>query len=648
MCTAAEKRLEELFVAGGDLSHALGAYESRAGQHDMAREVLRALTNARVLIAEAETGIGKTIAYLLPILLSGKKTIISTATKTLQEQIAAKDIPIIEKTLRRPISTVILKGRKNYLCLRRFERFRAQGTLAFPGDVTRLAEIEAWATKTETGDRFEVTGLPDASPLWDEINSSTDNCLWMNCPHVGNCFIIKNRKAAQDADIVITNHHFFFADLTLKTRAGFSFLPRLDAVIFDEAHHVAQIATSYFGVSVSTYRIDGLIKDLIGELSGETRAVKKLLDHAFLMKKHADVFFGAMSAEITGERRVRIGKSFYRDADIAHARKLKDSVMALGAKIDEYFYGSEVASSFNRRCVEVADDLDFLLTMPDRDFVFWVEAKNRGTLLSASPIRIDRELANTLFKNLDTIIFTSATLSISDSFDYFRAELGIGYGATSQRFRSPFDLKNQALLFVPRSTPEPGSPGFVPAIAPLISDLLVASGGRALVLFTSFKNMGELYESIGSNQPFSVMMQGEAPKGELLRRFSDDVSSVLFATASFWEGVDIPGEALSLVIIDKLPFDPPGEPLIDARLEHLRENGINPFLDYQLPRAILALRQGFGRLIRSKNDRGVLAVLDSRLYTKQYGRVVFENLSEFAYTDDLGKIRHFFANECKF
>jgi ATP-dependent DNA helicase DinG len=639
-----EKSVFDFFSPGGGLSRVLPQFELREGQREMALAVLDALMNNHTLVVEAGTGIGKTLAYLLPALLSGRRVIVSTATKNLQEQICEQDAPAIARALKAKLSVVHLKGRRNYLCLRRFFRFQAQGTFSFKEEAVLFRAIEKWATRTQTGDRAEIEKLPDEYRAWEEISSTPDTCLGSSCSFFDRCFVTRIRRRAQSADLVVVNHHLFFSDLGIREKGGAGILPHYEAVVMDEAHHVEETASSYFGVFVSSYRVDDLLRDLVRELTYEKIEAKDLLEIGSRTEGAARDFFTGISSRLTAgdSGKFRIREGFYTIDDRRRAEALKEWLFVLKSRILELGTEAESILSLAWRAGELSDDLDFIVTMPDREYVFWCEVRGRGVFLAATPIRVAQELERTLFRNIDTLIFTSATLAVAGDLDFFTSRIGLPRSPHGLILQSGYRMDEQALLYVPRNIPDPGNPAFVSAIGSMILDLLSHSRGRALLLFNSIKNMMDVSAIITDKLPVRVMVQGTAPRGVLLKNFREDVTSVLCATVAFREGIDVPGEALSLVVIDKLPFDPPTDPVIEARLEYLADEGKNPFMDYQLPRAVLLLKQGLGRLIRSKSDRGVIGILDPRLHRRRYGRVFFESLAEYPCTDDIDDVRGFF------
>lgn len=623
--------VESLLGRGGAIATAFDRYEHRPEQLRMALEVERTLERTGYLLAEAGTGTGKTLAYLTPAALSGRKVVISTATKTLQEQIFFKDVPLLRDRVGLKFEVAYLKGRQNYLCLHRFEAF---DQAARPGreEAEVWRGVRGWALRTQTGDRAELD-LPEAWTGWPQLSTTSETCLGAKCPLYEPCFVTRTRKAAEEADVLVVNHHLFFADLALRTSGpGMDgILPRCDAVIFDEAHAVEDAATSYFGSGLSNFRVEDLITDAQKALRARDDRAGLLAALALKVKGSADAFF----RELPGALHLAPGESVrLTDRSLERLTPAAEGVVeALGA-LGAAAQGHEEPElkTIARRAADVAADLEFLRRAESREHVFWAELRGRGLFLRAAPIDVAQELRRRLYASVDTAIFTSATLTADRSFDYFASRMGLrGAGAETLgpvrtvSVPSPFDYPNQAALYLPPRMPEPNAPNFVASVAEEIVKLAKLTDGRAFALFTSLRNMEQAYQLCRNRLPYRVLLQGERPKSVLLELFRQE-PSVLFAAHSFWEGVDVPGAALSLVIIDKLPFASPGDPLVAARIEQLKERGLEPFSAYQLPEAALALRQGFGRLIRTRDDRGIVAILDRRLISKAYGQAFLRSL----------------------
>ncbi len=609
--------MEEIFGKRGLLAEGLESYEYRPQQVEMAEALWRALTEGGDLIVEAGPGTGKTFAYLVPALYSGKRVVVSTGTKNLQEQIFFKDIPLLREILPIQLKVAYMKGRENYLCWHRFELFNRQPLFKAMEEASLFGEVKKWASRTQSGDRSELQGIPDEFATWGEICCSRDYCLGTECPDYKRCFLTRMRQEAAQAQMIVVNHHLFFADLAIRDVGG-EVIPRYKRVIFDEAHQLEEVITNYFGLTISNYRVEELARDVRRELAKGDRPTAGLQGAVDdLLGKAADLFY-----LFQGEERYRL-----QELDPMVASLLSDikrSLNALREVLMKKPWGDEIASLI-RRTQELQGDLEFILSMGDPTYVYWCENRVRGTFLRASPIDVWPELSRRLYPRVEAMVFTSATLSTQGGFDYFRERLGLAE-ADELILSSPFDVQNQVVIYLPEGLPDPNSPAFPKAAAGQIKSILEVTEGRAFVLFTSYKNMREVYGILRGRLPYRLLIQGEGPKHLLVEEFKADLHSVLFATSSFWEGVDVPGEALSCVIIDKLPFDPPTEPVVQARIERIASQGGNPFYQYQIPSAIIALKQGLGRLIRNKEDRGVLSILDSRILTKGYGKLFLQSL----------------------
>lgn len=609
--------MEEVLGKRGLLAHGLDAYEYRPQQVEMAEAVWRALTEGGNLIVEAGPGTGKTFAYLVPALYSGERVVVSTGTKNLQEQIFFKDMTLLREILPVEFRVAYMKGRENYLCWHRFELFDRQPLFKALEEASLFGEVKRWALKTKSGDRSELQGIPEDFATWGEICCSRDHCLGTECPDYKRCFLTRMRQEAAEAKVIVVNHHLFFADLAIRDVGG-EVIPRYKRVIFDEAHQLEEVITNYFGLAVSTYRVEELARDVRRELAKGGKPVAGLqgvVDE--LLRKAADLF-----SLFQGEERYRLQE--LDPMAVSLLSDIKRGLNDLRGILAKAPWTEEIASLI-RRTQELGGDLEFVLSMGDPTYVYWCENQGRGTFLRASPVDVWPELSRRLYPRIETMIFTSATLATQGGFDYFRERLGL-VQAEELILPSPFDLRNQIVIYLPAGLPEPNSPAFVQAAAGQIKSILEATEGRAFVLFTSYKNMREVYGILKGRLPYRLLLQGEGPKHLLIEEFKADLHSVLFATASFWEGVDVPGEALSCVIIDKLPFDPPTEPVVQARIERIANEGGDPFYQYQVPAAIIALKQGLGRLIRSREDRGVLSILDSRLLTRGYGKLFLQSL----------------------
>ncbi|WP_049768675.1 ATP-dependent DNA helicase [Anaeromyxobacter sp. Fw109-5] len=616
----------------------------------MARAVERAMSERRYLVAEAGTGTGKTLAYLVPAALSGRRVIVSTATKTLQEQIWGKDIPLLRERCGVEFAAAYLKGRSNYFCLARGAEFARAPTFAAREEAALWPRIEAWARATETGDRSEID-LPDQFHTWKDLSATAETCAGRECERYEDCFVTRARALAGQSDVLLVNHHLFFADLAMRTsRAGVEILPEYDVVVFDEAHAIEEVATEYFGLQISSYRVEELGRDalravgdrpdlasMMREATGELRRAGERFFQALADGLHAS---GAGAARGWGARAGGRGRGpRRREEDESVRAPLTSEVLEpcerdqarLDAALEalrELLADAEAPplAQIARRAGELRVELAAVTAMKEPSRVYFAEVRGRGVFLRAAPIDVAEELQARLYRRTDTVIFTSATLAAQGRFDYFRRQVGLApeFDVDEARFPGPFDFPRQAAIVTPPTVPEPNAPGFLDAAAGTIRALAEVTGGRAFVLCTSNRNMHALHGAL-RDLPYQVLLQGERPKARLLEAFRAE-PSVLFATASFWEGVDVPGDALSLVVIDRLPFAPPGDPVVAARLRALEAEGRDGFSELQVPAAALALRQGFGRLVRTRGDRGLVAILDRRLVTKGYGRAFLATL----------------------
>jgi ATP-dependent DNA helicase DinG len=620
----------------------LPGYEHRADQLAMAHAVAEAIAKRSYLVAEAGTGTGKTLAYLVPAVLSGRRVIVSTATKTLQEQIWGKDIPLLREQCGLEFSAAYLKGRSNYYCLARGEEFARAPTFAAREEAALWPRILEWARTTETGDRSEID-LPDQFHTWRDLSATSETCSGRECPHYEACFVTRARALAAEADVVLVNHHLFFADLAMRTgRAGVEILPEHDVVIFDEAHALEEVATEYFGLQVSSYRMDELARDAQRVVADRPDLAAMMKEATGELRKASERYFEGLAGGLRpagrggfqARRGARPGAARPRgDEDESVRAALTEEIVlpleheqarldAALARLRDLLVDADQAplAQIARRAGELRVELAAVTAMKEPSRIYFGEVRGRGVFLRAAPIDVAEELQDRLYRRTDTVIFTSATLAAQGRFDYFRAQVGLApeFDVVEARYPGPFDFARQAALVSPEGLPEPNDPAFLTAATDAIRALVAITGGRAFVLCTSTRNMLALHRA-SWDLPYQLLLQGERPKARLLEAFRAE-PSVLFATASFWEGVDVPGEALSLVIIDRLPFAPPGDPVVSARLRALEADGRDGFSELQVPAAALALRQGFGRLVRTREDRGLVAILDRRLVTKSYGR----------------------------
>ncbi len=649
--------LEEIFGHGGPLERALPDFKVRHGQLLMAQRVAGALAARESLVVEAGTGTGKTFAYLVPALLCGARVLISTGTRTLQDQLFSKDLPLVAAALGRPASVALLKGRANYLCryrLARADEAAEQLSLLHSGDAppraarAMLSRIRRWARTTRRGDLAEVRGLSDSHPVWAQVTSTRESCLGMRCPEISRCHVVLARREALEADIVIVNHHLLLADLALKEDGFGDLLGSADAVILDEAHQIPDLATQFFGAHVSSRQVEQLLKDLRLELTAQAQIAAVRPGEPERARRVAEALRAAEDA--LQELRSASGRVSGRLAWTPDGSAASRAVQALTDCLDDLpaaLAGTEEQGALTllgERAAELAASLARIAAVDELEGARTLEVTARGVTLSLMPFDISQRFRALVEARCGAWIFTSATLSLGEEFGHFTRRLGLSEAATL-RIESPFDHERQSLLYLPAGLPEPASAGYVAAVIDTAVPLIAAAGGGAFVLFTSHRALGEgaalLRARWVDGAPYQLFVQGEAPRERLLEEFRADGNGVLLGTASFWEGVDVKGEALRLVIIEKLPFASPEDPLVRARIEHLSASGGNAFLDYQLPEAALALKQGAGRLIRSEDDYGVVVVCDPRLVGRGYGRVFLEALPAMSVTQDPGEALRF-------
>jgi ATP-dependent DNA helicase DinG len=674
--------VREVFSEGGPLARVLGGYEPRDGQRRVAEAVASVIDTGGTLLAEAGTGTGKTLAYLIPAILSGHRVLVSTGTKNLQEQIFFKDLPALQDALGVPFTATLMKGRANYLCLHRWDLYRdgvegdtsATGRLIDTSDRVLLPIIDAWAKSTETGDRAELRELPEHLPLWSEIAATADTCLGIDCPSYNDCFVTRMRQRAAESDVVIVNHHLLCADAAVRQSDYGEVVPFCPTLVIDEAHQLEDVATQYFGSSLSAYRLDDLVRDgerLLGAgLRGRndheelTRAFARVADRTRVFFSGLALARAPHGGAAGQESRVRYnaeGLADHFEAGMALTGALEglEATLALAqppgtdAGTAEGDPGAtaagagEAVAALQRRTGELRADLRFLMRAADPDFVYYIETRGRSSagstrlFLRASPVDVSRIVRDVLFERMRVVVLTSATLAVDGSFEYLKGRLGITQ-AEELRVASEFDYATQALLYLPRRLPPPKEPAFAEAAAREIIEIVQRSRGRAFVLFTSYAVLRTVQRVVEMALPYPILVQGTAPRTELIERFRATPNAVLLATSSFWQGVDVVGEALSCVIIDKLPFASPGDPVTSARIDAINAAGGNAFADYQVPLAILALQQGLGRLIRHRTDRGVLALLDPRLRTMGYGRRFLASLPPAPVTHDVETVGRFF------
>ena len=641
----------ELFAPDGALARALPGFEAREGQLQMAAAVADVFSDGGVLLAEAGTGTGKTLAYLVPAILSGKRVLVSTGTKNLQEQIYFKDLPLLRESLPIKFSATYMKGRGNYLCLHRFAEFRDVG-MPSHDEAHYVRLIEEWRTGTPTGDRAELDDLPEDLPFWKDISASQENCIGSDCPEFQDCFVTRMRQRAAESDLVIVNHHLLCADAAVRQNAYGEVIPRCQYAIVDEAHQLEDVATQYFGIAISNYRLDDLARDVdkaVGaRLIADTERAETVRDTVDRLRDRARRFFGALQmirfegGSFGAESRVRIRAPqleplLDEGASLGNILSVLESDLVLAEKPPEDIL------ALARRAAEVRNHLEFLLRADDPTYVYFLEIRGRGVFLRAAPIDVSDIVRELLLDEMSATVLTSATLTVDGAFDYVKGRLGI-QDAAEVKLASEFDYARQAILYLPRRMPDPRSREFGQAAAREVVEILKRTEGRAFVLFTSYANLREVRAVAEDELHYPLLVQGEAPRSALLREFKLTPNAVLLATSSFWQGVDVVGEALSCVIIDKIPFASPGDPITSARIEAINAEGGSAFGEYQIPLAILTLQQGLGRLIRHRQDRGVLAILDPRLKTMGYGRRFLAALPGAPVTHRIDDIQRFFQD----
>jgi ATP-dependent DNA helicase DinG len=652
--------LDAIFGPQGLVARSHPNYEFRPGQAEMAGAVASTFERGGVAVIEAGTGTGKTLAYLIPAVASGRRVIVSTATKSLQEQLYQKDVPYLQKALPRPFRAAYMKGRSNYVCLHRLGKATESPILHDMGELDQFETIRQWAAESETGDRAELTDLPEYLPFWHAIDARSDTCLGQRCPSFDACFITRMRQQAEEADVVIVNHHLFFADLALRGDDYGHVIPDYTTVVFDEAHELEAIAASYFGSAVSNYRVEDLVADLGQVPVNDADTARDLVSTGARLVQRADRFWLALAGvaaprrdQDDGEQRREIASTlFVQPGPEGHAEPsrlgelyldLRDTVAHLAAALDAIKDPPPEADALARRAGQLQLDLDFVVAADDPNFVYWYERRGRGAFLHATPIDVSSVLADRLFDRVEAAVLTSATLTTGGQFDYIRSRLGI-FDAEELVVESHFDYERQTLLYLPQRMPDPRDPSFPERAAEEIIGLVNASRGRAFVLFTSLQQMRDVYERVRPRIDYPTLIQGEGSKAGVLDRFRRTEGAVLFATSSFWQGIDVQGEALSCVIIAKLPFAVPSDPVVAARCRAIEERGGNAFYDYSIPEAVITLKQGVGRLIRSCDDRGVLSILDPRLRTKSYGRTFLQSLPPCPVTTRPADVLRVFAD----
>ena len=628
---------EDLLGARGPLAEQIVGFTPRRQQQTLAVAVAQALEGFETLVAEAGTGTGKTFAYLLPALLSGRRVLISTGTKTLQDQLFHRDLPAVRGAVGAPARTALLKGRANYLCRHRLANTVEQGLFDSRERVRELDALRAWALTTRTGDTGELDAVAENSSLWPQVTSTQDNCLGQACPEYGRCFVLEARRAAQEADVVVVNHHLLLADMVLKEDGFGEILPGVDAVIVDEAHQLPDVATQYFGISVSTRQLSDWLQDLKAEYRQGAADLPEFEAGLVEYERSLNVLRSGLREDIGRQEWDVLPDR------VAIRERLQAMRAVLGAMeplLDLLAPRSRGLENCRERVEILAARLSAFLDEDQRLQVRWLEHRGRHTVFNLTPLDAAARFAAHMLENPCSWVFLSATLSVGGSFSHFRERLGVAE-AEELLLGSPFDFETHALMYLPERMPAVDSPGYTRAVVEAARPVIEASGGRAFMLFTSHRALNEAAELLRGDLDYPLLVQGEMPRRRLLESFRELGNAVLLGTASFWEGVDVKGPALSVVVIDKLPFASPGDPVLKARLDLMRAEGRNPFMAYQLPQAVLALKQGVGRLIRDATDKGVMMICDPRLTGKPYGRVFRESLPPMRPTRELGEVQRF-------
>lgn len=648
-----DEDIEQLFAAHGPLGQAVAGFRPRQSQTEMAKAIADAIGQQKTLIAEAGTGTGKTFAYLVPALLWGGKAIISTGTKNLQDQLYLRDIPTVRKALNAPVSVALLKGRSNYLCHFHLERTLQNGRLTSREDVGYLREISRFAKTTSTGDKAELAKVPETALVWNLVTSTRDTCMGAECQYYQDCFVMKARKEAQQADVVVVNHHLFFADVALKDTGVAELLPSANTVIFDEAHQLPETASLFFGETVSTSQILELCRDALAEGLAHAR------DGADWPKTVAPVERAARDLRLAfPEDALRLAANQIAPSSpfFPALEKLQEELGRMTTVLESQAERAESIEQCRTRAIELAARLASWSRQKDGqtdavpaggERVLWVEAFASSLQLHQTPLSVAPVFNKQREGTPRSWIFTSATLAVKNDFQHYASQMGL-QNEPARTWPSPFDYGNQGLLYVPNNMPQPNSFGYTDAVIDAALPLIEAAGGRTFLLCTTLRAVNRAAERLREEfskrkLPYPLMVQGEAGRTELLDRFRAAGNGVLIGSQSFWEGVDVRGEALSLVIIDKLPFAPPDDPVLAARIEAMERKGLNGFVHHQLPEAVITLKQGAGRLIRDENDRGVLMICDPRLISKPYGRRIWQSLPPFKRTREAADVVAFFA-----
>lgn len=638
--TTPELPRSDLLGEFGPFAQLIDGFQPRPQQQAMLQAVLEALKTQATAVIEAGTGVGKTFAYLAPALLCDERVIISTGSKTLQDQLYHKDLPLVRKALKSSSKTALLKGRANYLCLHRLKITQSEGRLPDKKSVVWLRRIGDWSGLTRTGDAAELSAVPRDAEIWQRVTSTTENCIGAECSDYQECFVVKARRAAQEADIVVVNHHLFFADLAIKEEGFGELLPLANVVVLDEAHQLPEIASSFFSDTFSSRKLQDWKRDTLLEVLANASDMPDLRDQLDVLEKAVLDLRLAMD---TPGQRAPWARICHKPAIVEHVGLLTASMEQLAVLLELASSRSKGLQACYERLLEQQACLQRLQN-PPADTVQWFETFTRGFALTSTPLDVAVPFKKCMAELPCSWVMTSATLAVGQSFEHFNQRMGLD-NATTLQLDSPFDYWRNALLYLPSRLPEPQDSGFISALVDAAVPVIEACGGRTFMLFTSYRALNEAAELLQDRIDFPLLIQGESTPRDMIDRFRELGNAVLLGTASFWEGVDVRGDALSCVIIDKLPFAAPTDPVMEARLESIRQRGGNPFGEYQIPQAVITLKQGVGRLIRDQTDRGVLMICDTRLRTRSYGKVFLDSLPRMPRTQKLEIVERFFENK---
>lgn len=637
--------IDRVFSPQGPLAETIPGYRARAQQQEMAQAIAEAIRHDKQLVAEAGTGTGKTFAYLVPALLSGGKVIISTGTKTLQDQLFNRDLPAVRDALKVPVTVAMLKGRANYVCHFHLQRAMSEGKFYSREDAAYVHKIQAFAENSATGDKSELTSVPESATIWPAVTSTRDNCSGQECAFYKECFVMEARKRAMAADVVVVNHHLFFADVMLRDEGVAELLPSANTVIFDEAHQLPEVAGMFFGEGYSTSQLMELARDAHNEYLTTIKDCTALPEATAALEKAVRDFrliFAYEGARLPVQKVLAL-----RNFDAAYA-VMQEKLTELAGVLESQAARDPAVENCWQRALALQVLLQRWIAATDSNLVRWVEVFSQSVQLHATPLSVAESFSKQLNAQPRSWIFTSATLAVKSDFSHYLAQMGL-QEATTGRWDSPFDYGQQGLFYVPQGMPEPNSAAYIAAVAAVALPVIKASRGRAFVLCTSLRAMRELHALLKDafaeeELEYPLLMQGDTSRSELLERFRKLGNAVLVGSQSFWEGVDVRGEALSAVIIDKLPFAPPDDPVLAARIDKMNAEGKNAFMEYQLPYAVITLKQGAGRLIRDERDRGVLMICDPRLISKPYGRRIWQSLPPMRRTRVVEDVVEFFAS----